>query len=172
MHVEVTEVYKQPRPDKGRNGAITTNCRRCTMQDQLNLFTMTVRAMTGCHQLWALSGTLRGNSDEPVNWSQLVRAQLPELQRAERAHLKYFNDIWTKKPKKYRDPNWSGRLSPTVTYYTLPNSMAAKTEDDRSSTESTDIPPTEVMDTSPSTKAMDASPTTETEDNREDKMEV
>ncbi|OBS21714.1 hypothetical protein FPOA_08050 [Fusarium poae] len=88
---------------------------------------MLARARTGCHRLWAVSGTLRGCSDETFK-GVLVRARVAELWERERDHHCFLNGLWTKFPKKYADPDWSGRLSPTVTYYT--EAPSEDTDDD------------------------------------------
>ncbi|KAG8669491.1 hypothetical protein FPOAC1_008886 [Fusarium poae] len=77
--------------------------------------------------LWAVSGTLRGCSDETFK-GVLVRARVAELWERERDHHCFLNGLWTKFPKKYADPDWSGRLSPTVTYYT--EAPSEDTDDD------------------------------------------
>ncbi|KAL6913803.1 hypothetical protein FSHL1_011479 [Fusarium sambucinum] len=130
MHVEVTEAFGRTRSaNSGLFGVTTAKCRRCTLQDQLNLWTVLARARTGCDRLWAVSGTLKGCSDEASSGGVLVRARVEELWERERDHRRFLNGLWTKSPKKYADPNWSGRLSPTVTYYT--EAPSTDTDDDK-----------------------------------------
>lgn len=101
------------------------------MQDHLDLWTMMARGDTKNHNLWAMSGTLRANPDEPVQRSQLVRAEHAEFRRQEREHHDFLVKLWTDTPKAYDEPNWTGRLSPTVTYYTQSQFTAPEVTDNK-----------------------------------------
>ncbi|RGP76362.1 hypothetical protein FLONG3_5246 [Fusarium longipes] len=121
--------------EKGLAGITTARCRRCTMQELLDLWTAMAREATGCRRLWAVSGSLRGNEDEPVNLPKLVPATDLRLKAREQNHSKFIKMLWTETPAKYRDPDWSGILSPTVTFMTLPSPTSSETDEGSSSGE-------------------------------------
>ncbi|UZP41872.1 hypothetical protein NXS19_009688 [Fusarium pseudograminearum] len=82
------------------------------------MWTMTARVKTGCHRLWAMSGTLRGCCDESTDDIILTKTREPELERRQKEHRDFLDALWTKNPLIYADPDWKGRFSSTVTYYT------------------------------------------------------
>lgn len=117
MHFEMTEAFGNYRSNEGHFGTTTVKCRRCTLQDYLDMWTMTARAKTGCHRLWAMSGTLRGCCDESTDDIILAKTREPDLERRQKEHRDFLDALWTKKPLEYANPDWKGRLSSTVTYY-------------------------------------------------------